>query len=80
MPPSQNRPNLDWQEEDQVWKASKILDQLDRFEGRKPDSATSGSTNRAFGHIPRVPWLDAIAKKRCEAILNEAKEQAEVSL
>jgi hypothetical protein len=35
-------------------------------------------TTKAFGHIPSVPWLDAIAKDHCEKVLDDAKEKAEV--
>ena len=76
---------------DPVWKASKILEQLDRFDtstAKGVVSAPTGTaahqkiipaTNKAvaFGEIPSVPWLDNMAREYCEKTLREAEEKAE---
>ena len=80
LPPPQKGDPTEWQENDPVWKASRILDQLNRFEESKVDAVTTVGTTKAFGHIPSVPWLDAIAKDHCEKVLDDAKEKAEVSI
>jgi hypothetical protein len=79
LPPPQKRDPTEWKEDDPVWKASRILDQLKRFEESKVDAATTVGTTKAFGHIPTVPWLDAIVKEQCEKVLDDAKEKAEVN-
>ena len=81
-PPQRNGPGK-WEEDDLVWKASRILEQLDTFEvarkgGVRPDgtSTAGGNETEAFGDIPSVPWLDALTRQHSTSILNEAvKEQ-----
>jgi hypothetical protein len=78
VPAPQKTDPSEWQEDDPVWKASRILDQLERFEESKGGGTTTAGTNRSFGQIPSVPWLDKIAKEHCEKTLSEAREKAEV--
>lgn len=77
-PPKKTDPP-EWQEDDPVWKASRILDHLERFEESKGDAVTTIGNNKAFGQIPSVPWLDKMAKEYCEKTLNDARDKAEVS-
>ena len=76
-PPKKTDPK-EWQEDDEVWKASRILNQLERFEESKGDGVTTIGNNKAFGQIPSVPWLDKMAKEYCEKTLSEARDKAEV--
>lgn len=75
-PPKRDDPS-EWQEADPIWKASIMLDQLERFEEVKVDP--TARANKWFGDIQPVPWLDALAKEYCHNTLNEAKEKAGVS-
>eukprot|EP00934_Nitzschia_sp_Nitz4_P003774 Nitzschia sp. Nitz4//scaffold119_size111653//31897//35236//NITZ4_004185-RA/size111653-augustus-gene-0.210-mRNA-1//1//CDS//3329533821//3764//frame0 len=70
----------EWQEDDSVWKATRILDQLERFEEVKVDPSARTGVNKAFGEIQPVPWLDAMAKQYCNQTLQEAREKAEQSV
>lgn len=79
LPPPKKTDPSEWQEEDPVWKASRMLDQLERFEEAKDDAAAPIGTNKAFGQVPSVPWLDKMAKEYCEKSLSDAREKAEVS-
>ena len=80
LPPPDKGDNMEWQIEDPVWKASKILDQLERMEKSKAADAT---TNRGgfttFGEIQSVPWLDKMTKDYCEQTLSEARAKNDVS-
>jgi hypothetical protein len=80
LPPPKKTDPSEWQEEDPIWKASRMLDQLERFEEVKVDPTARVGTNKAFSEIQPVPWLDALAKEYCHNTLNEAKEKAGVSL
>lgn len=53
---------------DSVWKASLILNELQRFDEKGP----LVSNLAAFGEIPKVPWLDILEKEQAEAILKTA--------
>jgi hypothetical protein len=76
-----------WEEEDPVWKASLILEQLDSFEvASKEVVVRSDGTSTAavaaprvgsqtFGDIPSVPWLDSLTKQHCHDVLNEVSSQ-----
>lgn len=77
-PPVRKIDPSEWQEEDAVWKASKIMDQLERFEETKVEPTLRSGTTSTFGEIQPVPWLDALAKEYCTATLREAQEKAEV--
>jgi hypothetical protein len=79
LPPPKKTDPSEWKEEDPIWKASRMLDQLERFEEVKVDPTARVGTNKAFGEIQPVPWLDALAKECCHNTLNEAKEKAGVS-
>ncbi len=79
LPPPKRGDAPEWQDEDQVWKASKILDQLERFENPKGDS-TGPSGFKPFGEMQSVPWLDKMTKEYCEQTLSDAREKVEVSL
>jgi hypothetical protein len=60
-------------EDDQIWKASCILYQLERFEEPGPKKIDS------FGQVPSVPWLDTIMKERAREILVSESAVGEVS-
>lgn len=65
-------------DDDLIWKASCIMDQLERFEekARTPiKPAVDGYTS--FGQTPSVPWLDVVMKERVKDIL--ADESSSVS-
>jgi phosphatidylinositol 3-kinase len=64
---------LTWDEEDQVWKASKILDELKRLE-QTPKKVLDAPPTSNFGHIQSVPWLDSITKEHCNEILAAVEE------
>lgn len=70
--------NTEWQIEDPVWKASKILDQLERIEKSKADATTNRGGFTTFGEIQSVPWLDKMTKDYCEQTLSEARAKNEV--
>jgi hypothetical protein len=82
VPPQRNGPGK-WEEDDPVWKASRILEQLDSFEasrkdsGVRPDGASArvGSNKEIFGDIPSVPWLDALTKQHCQNVLKDATNE-----
>lgn len=78
LPPPRRSDPSEWEEDDPIWKASRILDQLERFEEIKVDPTPRVGTNKAFGEIQPVPWLDALAKEYCHNTLNEAREKARV--
>ena len=79
LPPPKKVTTSDWKDDDRVWKASRILDQLNRFEESKLDSLPAAGTSRAFGDIPSVPWLDSLCRQHCLEILNDSKkDQGEV--
>lgn len=69
----------EWQDDDQVWKASKILDQLERFDNPKVKPTGTIGGFKTFGEIQSVPWLDKMTKECCEQTLSDAREKAEVS-
>ena len=81
LPPPENRDNTEWQIEDPVWKASKILDQLERMEKSKAADATTNHRGgfTTFGEVQSVPWLDKMTKDYCEQTLSEARAKNEVS-
>ena len=79
LPPPEKRDNTEWHIEDPVWKASKILDQLERMEKSKADSISNRSGSTTFGEIQSVPWLDKMTKDYCEQTLSEARAKNEVS-
>jgi hypothetical protein len=60
---------------DSVWKASLILNELQRFDEKGP----LVSNLAAFGEIPKVPWLDILEKEQAEAILKTASTRKDVS-
>jgi len=63
-------------DDDPVWKASCVLDQLERFEewARQPAVAQQPP---AFGQLPSVPWLDALSKRRAQEVLLANAKAAE---
>lgn len=73
LPLSAEDISSDWKEDDDVWKASRILDQLDRFEESKIESLPASSATKGFGDIPSVPWLDALCKEQCLEVLGNAR-------
>lgn len=80
LPPPRKTDPPEWQEDDPVWKASRILDQLDFMEESKVDGSTPvGVSSSRFGKLPAVPWLDNIVRQNCEKELEEAKQKSEVS-
>jgi phosphatidylinositol 3-kinase len=93
MTPSNTNDLSSWKSStatDKVWKASRILEQLDRFErytARGHESAPTGTSphqkmipasnkTSVFGEIPSVPWLDNMAREYCEKTIREAEEKA----
>jgi len=93
LPPPKKSDLQDWQEDkednDLVWKASRMLDQLERFEEVKVDHHSERSTgggggstggNNVFGEIQPVPWLDTLAKEFCHNTLKEAVKKAGVRI
>lgn len=74
LPPPKKTNRSEWKEQDKVWKASRILDRLERFESNRGASTASRGGGKTFGEIPSVPWLDAMAKDYCEKTLSEARE------
>jgi phosphatidylinositol 3-kinase len=53
-------------DDDPVWKASYILDQLNKRDERPPATATQ------FGEIASVPWLDGLLRERAMEVLEDA--------
>ena len=68
--------NLD-DDDDPIWKASCILDQLQRFEESARSPSNKSERLNSFGQVPSVPWLDAMMKERASDIL--AQDPDEVS-
>jgi Phosphoinositide 3-kinase C2 len=66
-----NASNIEAEEEDPVWKAVLILDQLERMEARLRSNPRIANESN-FGTIPCVPWLDAMMKERALKEINEA--------
>lgn len=62
--------STNWSEDDQVWKASKILFELRRIE----QTAKKVPPPSSFGQIQSVPWLDAMTKQNCVDLLAHAGE------
>lgn len=61
----------DWDEdEDPVWRASCILYELELQDER---AKTAPTTERSFGQIPSVPWLDALQRERALEVLHEVQ-------
>jgi len=56
-------------DDDPVWRAVLMLDQLERMEAR---ARTSPPAAQVFGEIPSVPWLDALQKERAKQVIAEA--------
>ena len=80
LPPPQKGDNTEWQIDDPVWKASKILDQLERMEKTKADVTTNRGGFKTFGEIQSVPWLDKMTKDYCEQTLSEARTKNAASI
>lgn len=78
LPPPRKGDATEWQIDDPVWKASKILDQLERLEKSKADSTTNRGGFKTFGEVQSVSWLDKMAKDYCEQTLSEARAKNEV--
>jgi hypothetical protein len=67
-------------DEDPVWKAVVVLDQLEQMETRaRTHPHISGNENN-FGQIPSVPWLDAMMKERAKREISEALVDGPVCL
>ena len=64
--------DIKFEENDPVWKASLILDQLKKREKRGPVST--------FGEMNSIPWLDGLVKKRAHEILKGAIPNDKVPL
>lgn len=72
---------------DPLWKASCILDQLDRFESQARKASTAGSSGASSSRSPAfaldqvrsVPWLDALQRDRCQQVLTEAPQIAQAN-
>ena len=75
--PTKSQP-LEWQEDDMIWKASRMLDQLERFEEAKVDPSERAGAANVFGEIQPVPWLDILAKEYCHNTLKEATKKVGV--
>ena len=63
------------EENDPVWQAILLLDNLERMEDRA--RANLGATD-TFGQTPYVPWLDNLEKERAKNVIAEALEQKNV--
>ena len=68
-------PRVKEEEADPVWKASKMLEQLESFGtsrngGTLPPAATDN--RKVFGKLQSVPWLDAISKDYCHKVMLES--------
>lgn len=73
------------EEEDPVWKASRVLHQLDQFAATKPSGASSTLTvapvdTERFGDIISVPWLDALTRQHCQNVLSEHQKDTNAIL
>jgi hypothetical protein len=76
----------EWEEDDPVWKASRILEKLETFEAARKegsgrtDGAVSTVGELKFGEIPSVPWLDSLTKQHCQNVLKEAANEENSTL
>lgn len=61
-----------FEENDPVWKASLVLDQLKKHEKRGPVAA--------FGEMNSIPWLDGLVKEQAKAILQQAVPKDKIPL
>jgi Phosphoinositide 3-kinase C2 len=62
-------------DDDPVWKAVLIVDELERMEARNrnnPNLSGRDNDDNTFGRTPSVPWLDAMMKERAKQQINEA--------
>lgn len=80
VPPPQKGDTTEWQIDDPIWKASKILNRLERLEKTKADSTTTRGGFKTFGEVPSVPWLDKMTKDYCEQTLGDARAKNEVRI
>jgi len=71
---AKNKDNDD-NDDDPVWKAVLMLDQLERMEARARIKPASGEV---FGEVPSVPWLDALQKERAKQIIADAMADGDV--
>jgi phosphatidylinositol 3-kinase len=55
------------EDDDPVWKAVVILDQIQRMEARR--RTQPALSDETFGEIPSIPWLDQLQKARSEQII-----------
>ena len=60
-------------DDDPVWQAIGVRDELERMEQR------AMTNNDTFGQIPSVPWLDNLEKERAKKIIAQALQQKDVS-
>ena len=72
---------LETHQDDPKWKASLILNELNRFETLTSSSGTTGAKMGGVGAenfhqstTSSVPWLDALTRERCLDILNNDDE------
>ena len=61
-------------EDDPVWKATRVLDHLNRMENKGPFHQT------LFGEKESVPWLDSVLKERAKEILADASREDKLPL
>jgi hypothetical protein len=80
LPPRRKSEPPEWQEDDMVWKASRMLDQLERFEEAKVDPSERAGASNVFAEIQPVPWLDTLAKEFCHNTLKEASKKVGVRI
>jgi len=66
----------DSNDDDPVWQAVLLLDELERMEER---ARTNLGATDTFGQIPSVPWLDKLEKERAKKIIAEAMQEKDVS-
>ena len=69
---SSHTSNSDEDDEDPVWKAVLVLEQLEQMEARMRSNPHHLPNEATFGNIPSVSWLDALMKERALKELNEA--------
>lgn len=72
---SSNNDDTNNDDNDPIWKASCILDQLRRFEESALSPSNKSERLNAFGQVPSVPWLDAIMQERAGDILAQDPDE-----
>jgi Phosphoinositide 3-kinase C2 len=72
LPATFNILDIEDEDEDPVWNAVLVLEQLEKMEARMRSTPHQLANENNFGTINSVPWLDALMKERALKEISEA--------